>query len=249
MSHNAIAASGVCKRFDGQFALDGLSLSVAAGEFFGLVGGNGAGKTTLIKCILDFCHMDDGTIEIFGRRRADVQARAALAYLPERFSPPHFLTGREFLRTMAQFYDNPWDNAAAEELSIGLDMEPTALDKPIRALSKGMTQKLGLAASLLSGRALLLLDEPMSGLDPQARILLKRRLVRLKQQQGTTLFFNTHLLADVAEICDRMGVLHRGRLCFVGTPTACMTRYGGATLEESYLHCIQAETASRAPAL
>ena len=240
MTSYAIEATGVCKRFDDQLALDGLDLRVATGEFFGLVGGNGAGKTTLIKCILDFCHMESGTIHIFGLEHHVVQARAALAYLPERFSPPHFLTGREFLRYMAKFYDNTWDNAAAEALSRGLDMQPTALDKPVHALSKGMAQKLGLAASLLSDKALLLLDEPMSGLDPQARILLKRRLIHLKQSHGTTVFFNTHLLADVAEICDRMGILHHGRLRFVGTPAACLAQYGGTTLEEAYLHCIQA---------
>ncbi|MEO5362299.1 MAG: ABC transporter ATP-binding protein [Magnetococcus sp. DMHC-8] len=236
----AIDVKTVRKHFGTQVALDGLDLAVVRGEFFGLVGGNGAGKTTLIKCILDFCQLDGGEIHIFGLNRSVVQARAPLSYLPERFSPPHFLTGREFLRTMADLYGNIWENAAAEEVSLALDMEPTALDKPIRTLSKGMTQKLGLAACLLSGKALLLLDEPMSGLDPQARILLKRRLLHLKQVQGTTVFFNTHLLADVAEICDRMGILHRGRLRFVGTPTDCLAHFGGATLEEAYLRCIQA---------
>ncbi|MBF0582685.1 MAG: ABC transporter ATP-binding protein [Magnetococcales bacterium] len=240
MNDAAIAVTGVCKAFDSQIALDGVELEIMPGEFFGLVGGNGAGKTTLIKCILDFCQLDQGTIHLFGLNHRLVQARAPLSYLPERFNPPHFLSGREFLRTMAKFYGNPWHDTAAEELAVALDMEPSAWDKPIRALSKGMTQKLGLAASLLSGKALLLLDEPMSGLDPQARILLKRRLLHLKQSAGTTLFFNTHLLADVAEICDRMGILHRGRLHFVGTPTTCLTQYGGASLEEAYLRCIQA---------
>ncbi|MEO5350592.1 MAG: ABC transporter ATP-binding protein [Magnetococcus sp. YQC-3] len=240
MNQPAITARSVRKTFSGQVALDLQTLEVAPGEFFGLVGGNGAGKTTLIKCILDFCQLDAGEIQLFGLDRALVQSRRGLAYLPERFNPPHFLTGREFLRTMAEFYGNPWDNAAAEEVTLALAMEPAALDKPMRALSKGMTQKLGLAACLLSGKALLLLDEPMSGLDPQARILLKRRLLYLKESLGTTLFFNTHLLADVAEICDRMGVLHQGRLRFVGTPNACLAEYGGETLEEAYLHCIQA---------
>ena len=241
MTGNAIEATGVCKTFDGQTALDALNLRVEEGTFFGLVGGNGAGKTTLIKCILDFCQLDAGSIRLFGVDRALVHSRQRLAYLPERFSPPHFLTGREFLRYMAKLYGNPWDNEAAEEISTALDMVPTALDKSIRALSKGMTQKLGLAACLLSGKSLLLLDEPMSGLDPQARILLKRRLLHLKQTCGTTLFFNTHLLVDVAEICDRMGILHRGHLRFVGSPAACMEQYGGTTLEDAYLRCIQAE--------
>ena len=239
MNSMAIEVKAVSKRFDTQVAMEDLDLEILPGEFFGLVGGNGAGKTTLIKCILEFCQLDGGTIRLFGMDRSLVQARAPLSYLPERFNPPHFLTGREFLRTMAQLYGNGWDNAAAEETSIALDMEPSALDKPIRALSKGMTQKLGLAACLLSGKALLLLDEPMSGLDPQARILLKRHLLHLQQASGTTVLFNTHLLADVAEICDRMGILHRGRLRFVGTPDACLAQYGGTSLEEAYLRVIQ----------
>lgn len=244
MSVSAITTTGVSKKFGQQMALDNLDLSIAEGEFFGLVGGNGAGKTTLIKCILDFCQLEAGTIELFGIDRALVHSRQCLAYLPERFSPPHFLTGREFLRYMAKLYGNSWDNAAAEEVSSALDMDPVALDKSIRALSKGMTQKLGLAACLLSGKALLLLDEPMSGLDPKARILLKRRLLSLKEACATTLFFNTHLLVDVAEICDRMGILHAGHLQFIGTPAACLQQYGGTTLEEAYLRCIQTEGSS-----
>ena len=239
MSISAIRAKSVLKKFGSQTALNLLDLTVESGTFFGLVGGNGAGKTTLIKCILDFCHLDSGEITLFGKDRALTQSRNRLAYLPERFSPPHFLTGREFLHTMAKLYNNTWNSSEAEEVSLALDMDPTALDKPIRALSKGMTQKLGLAASLMSGRDLLLLDEPMSGLDPQARLVLKRRLQRLKSEHGTTLFFNTHLLADVAEICDFMGVLHAGVLLFVGTPQDCLDTYGGATLEEAYLRCIQ----------
>lgn len=235
---SAISARNVSKKFNDQKVLDNLNLSIVEGEFFGLVGGNGAGKTTLIKCILDLCHLDDGEVSLFGVDRALVHSRARLAYLPERFSPPHFLTGREFLRYMAKLRGLSWDDDAAEEVSMALDMAPTTLDKPIRTLSKGMTQKLGLAACLLSGKSLLLLDEPMSGLDPQARLLLKRRLLSLKACE-TTLFFNTHLLVDVAEICDRMGILHGGRLCFVGTPAACLEQYGGTTLEDAYLHCIQ----------
>ncbi|MBF0460688.1 MAG: ABC transporter ATP-binding protein [Magnetococcales bacterium] len=240
MAGDAIVVRGVCKKFADQRVLDRLDLRVVPGELFGLVGGNGVGKTTLLQCILDFLPLDGGEIQIFGVAHTVVRARIPVSYLPERFNPPPFLTGREFLHTMARFYGNPWNAVVTEEMSGALALDPVALDQPIRTLSKGMTQKLGLAACLLSGKAVLLLDEPMSGLDPQARILLKRRLLHLQQAQGTTVLFNTHLLADVAEICDRMGILHRGQLCFVGTPAACLAHHGGTTLEEAYLRAIQA---------
>ncbi|MEO5339652.1 MAG: ABC transporter ATP-binding protein [Magnetococcus sp. MYC-9] len=239
MAGLAIEAKAVRKSFADQQVLDGLDLGLLQGELFALVGGNGAGKTTLIKCILDFCPLDGGEIRIFGVDRSLIRARAPLAYLPERFLPPHFLTGREFLRTMAHFYGVSWQEDGAEAVCLDLDMEPSALGRPIRTLSKGMTQKLGLAACLMSGKALLLLDEPMSGLDPRARTLLKKQLLRLKES-ATTVFFNTHLLADVAEICDRMAVLHRGRLSFIGTPDECQTTFGGDSLEEACLRCMDA---------
>lgn len=241
MHGNAMEIRGVAKKFGHHVALDTLHLTVSAGEFFGLVGGNGAGKTTLIKGILGLYPFDTGHVRIFGVDHLLVHARRHVAYLPERFHPPRFLAGYEFLRHMTRLHGRVWDRHAAEAISVALDMAASTLNKPVRTLSKGMTQKLGLAACLLSNKPLLLLDEPMSGLDPKARVLLKRHLFDQKRKAGTTLFFNTHLLADVAEMCDRMGILNRGGLCFVGTPDDCLTRYGGATLEEAYLRCIQAD--------
>jgi ABC-2 type transport system ATP-binding protein len=238
----AIQFVSVTKRFGSQQVLKGISLSTAPGEFLGLVGVNGAGKTTLIKCLLDFAEPDAGTIDIFGLTHRQPQARRTMAFLPERFVPPYFLTGGDFLRYMARFYGTPFDAAAAAETVSGLDMDPAALDKPVRALSKGMAQKLGLVAALLSGKDLLVLDEPMSGLDPKARALFKRRLLALKAC-GRTLFFSTHMLPDVQELCDRMAVLHEGNLAFVGSPDEFRERYGVENLEEAYLRCVSPERA------
>jgi ABC-2 type transport system ATP-binding protein len=125
----------------------------------------------------------------------------------------------------------------AEAVLQALDLDGGVLAQPVRTYSKGMTQKLGLAASFLSGRALYVLDEPMSGLDPKARALLKRYLQGMKKE-GRTLFFSSHTLADVEEICDRMAILHQGELRFVGTPAEHCQHFNAATLEQAFLNCI-----------
>jgi ABC-2 type transport system ATP-binding protein len=234
----ALRFDGVSKRYGQAVALQGLSLTVGRGEAFGLAGMNGAGKTTLIKCLLDFCALDAGRIEVFGVSHRFTSARSRLAFLPERFIPPYYLTGRDFLRYMLTLYGVGYVQAPVEETLRALDLDLSALVKPVRAFSKGMTQKLGLAACLLSGRELLVLDEPTSGLDPKARALLKQRL-RALRASGSTIFFTSHALADVEEICDRMAVIHRGELCFAGSPAELQAEHGAATLEQAFLARIE----------
>jgi ABC-2 type transport system ATP-binding protein len=237
MSDIALRFAQVEKRYAGVPALNRFSLEVRRGEFFGLVGVNGAGKTTLIKCLLDFCDADAGAIEIFSVPHSATAARARLAYLPERFNPPFYLTGRDFLRYMLKLYRAPYDESEVGRVFSALDLELSALDRPARSYSKGMTQKLGLTACLLSGKDLYVLDEPTGGLDPKARALLKGQLAALKRA-GRTVFFTSHALADVAELCDRMAVLHAGQLRFAGTPLELAGRYGAPDLERAFLSCI-----------
>ena len=218
--------------------LRALSLSVRRGECFGLVGKNGAGKTTLIKCLLDFCDIDGGAIHLLGIPHRENRARHSLAFLPESFLPPHALTGRDFLQYMMALRELPYVEAAARAMCVALDLDPQALARQARGYSKGMTQKLGLAACFLSQAELFVLDEPMSGLDPRARALLKRQLALLKQA-GKTVFFSSHVLADVEEICDRMAILHDGQLAYIGTAVDCRAQFHGATLEEAYLAAIE----------
>lgn len=237
MSDIALRFAGVGKSYGRVAALSELSFEVQRGEFFALVGVNGAGKTTLIKCLLDFCDADAGGIEVFGVPHRATAARARLAFLPERFNPPFYLTGRDFLRYLCKLHGARYDDAVVTRLFAALDLELSALDRLARTYSKGMTQKLGLAASLLSGKDLYVLDEPMGGLDPKARALFKHELAALKRA-GRTVFFTSHALADVAEMCDRMAVLHGGRLRFAGTPHELTGRYGAADLERAFLACI-----------
>jgi len=239
MSDLALRFDRVGKTYAGMSALDDFSLEVRRGEFIALVGVNGAGKTTLLKCLLDFCDADRGAIEIFGIQHRQTAARARLAYLPERFNPPFFLTGRDFLQYMLRLYREPYDESRALAMFSALDLDPAALSRSARTYSKGMTQKLGIAACLLSGKALYVLDEPAGGLDPKARAMFKSELRALRNNE-TTVFFTSHSLADVAELCDRMVVLHGGRLRYAGTPDELSRRHGGADLESAFLNCIEA---------
>ena len=207
----AVRVAGLVKRFGKREALSGVDLEVAPGEAFGLVGANGAGKTTLLKCMLDFCAFEAGRIEIFGAPSAEARARARLAYVPERFLPPHYLRGREFLELTVRLGGGAYSEDAARALLGELALETESLEQPVRELSKGMTQKLGLAGGFLLARELIVLDEPMSGLDPMGRKKVFDLILKLKEE-GKTIFFSSHILNDVERLCDRALILINGSL-------------------------------------
>jgi ABC-type multidrug transport system ATPase subunit len=236
----AVRVRGLAKRYGRVLALDGVDLEIARGEAFGLVGANGAGKTTLIRCLLDLAAPDAGRVELFGVAARAAASRRRVSYLPERFVPPHYLRGDEYLRAMLELMGERYRPQAAAALCEELELEHAALGRPVRALSKGMTQKLGLAACFLADRELYVLDEPMSGLDPVARIAVKSVLRRLAGERRT-LLFTSHVLSDVEELCSSIAVLHRARLRFQGAPRVLCARYGEAGLERAFMKCIRDE--------
>ncbi|WP_235211683.1 ABC transporter ATP-binding protein [Janthinobacterium sp. RA13] len=240
MNACAIEFHNVHLQLAGSAVLRGVDLQVRTGELFGLVGVNGAGKTSLLKCLLDFCAPERGNITIFGQPHRHSAARQPLSFLPERFQAPHYLTGGDFLRYLARLHDARPDAHAVRQTLDALELAPDALLRPAREYSKGMMQKLGLAACLLSGKQQLVLDEPMSGLDPKARAQFKQ-VLRQARAQGRGALLTSHALADVEELCDRMAILHAGRIVFTGTPAECRARHGGAedaSLEQAFLNCI-----------
>ena len=239
----ALRAEGLVKRFGARRVLEGVALEVAAGAAVGLVGVNGAGKTTFIKCALDLCDFDAGSVEIFGVPSREAAARARLAYVPERFQPPYYLLGREFLEMTLALAGARFELARALALAAELELEPQALERPVRQLSKGMTQKLGLAGCFLLERDLYVIDEPMSGLDPAGRVVVKSVLARLNRS-GRALFFTSHVLSDVEELCSTIAVLDRGTVRFHGAPAELCARYGGQSLERAFLSCIRTEARS-----
>jgi ABC-2 type transport system ATP-binding protein len=240
---SAFRAEGLVKRFGARRALDGVGMEVAPGAAMGLAGANGAGKTTFIKCALDLCAADAGRVEIFGLDSRLAAARARLAYLPERFVPPYYLLGREFLAMTLELSGAAFERGRAEALAAELELDPQALERPVRQLSKGMTQKLGLAACFLQQRDLYVLDEPMSGLDPAGRVAVKSVLARL-HRGGSALLFTSHVLSDVEELCSTITVLDGGAVRFHGAPAAMCQRFGEASLERAFLRCVRTDGAA-----
>lgn len=237
MTPSALRFDQVDFGYAGAPVLQGVDLEVHAGECFGLVGINGAGKSSLIKCLLDFCPLDSGKIAIAGLSHRQPMAREPISFLPERFAPPYYLTGADFLTYMLKLQGKPYHLPQALAILAALDLAPQALDQTVRDYSKGMTQKLGLAACLLADKQIYILDEPMSGLDPKARSLLKQ-LLRQLGNTGRTRFLTLHALADVEELCDRFAILHNGIIQFVGTPQACCEAYQADNLEQAFMTCI-----------
>lgn len=239
----AIHAQGVHKNYLSNHVLRGFDLAVPAGKSFGCAGVNGAGKSTFLKCLLDFCYYTAGTISIFGEPSAKYSSRMRLGFLPERFYPPYYLNGRQFIKFVLSLNRAEYQEQKTIAMLEALDLDLDTLKKPVRLFSKGMTQKLGLASVFLLERELYILDEPMSGLDPKARALLKRKLKEI-HTVGSTIFFTSHSLSDIEEVCEEMAVLHGGRVCFTGKPQTLLGERGGSdSLEEAFLKIIAEEPA------
>jgi len=247
--HPALQASEVHKHYGttkARPALAGVSLQVHPGECLALLGMNGAGKTTLIKCLLDLAAPTSGTLSLFGQDHSRPLAREQLAYVPERFSPPGWLHARDYFRLAARLHGLTFPQPGLIGMLAELDLEENILDRPMRECSKGMAQKIGLAAAFLARRRLLVLDEPMSGLDPLSRIRVREQL-RLQSGAGCAVLMSTHSLADVQDLADRVAILHAGSLRFIGTVDEWLTQHGPGGMEEAYLSVVQA--ARQNPAL
>lgn len=229
--------AGLSKSFGDKRVLDAIDLSLQEGEILGLIGLNGVGKTTMIKIILNLLTPDAGAASLFGVPVSEVASRRTISYLPEKFQPSAYLSGSEYLSLTLSYYRKTYDKDAARDMAQALDLDPAALDKRVSSYSKGMGQKLGLVGAFLVDQPLLILDEPMSGLDPRARIMLKQQLLRMKAQ-GKTIFFSSHILADIDEICDRIAILHNTNIIFVGTPVAFKAQHSHTSLEQAFLAAI-----------
>jgi ABC-2 type transport system ATP-binding protein len=192
--------------------LKGITFAVREGEIFGYLGPNGAGKTTTIKCLLGLIRPDAGTIEILGRSHLSPRSREPLGFLPENPYFYDYLTAREFLSFTADLFGigRPEKNERIAKLLALVGLERAA-DLPLRKYSRGMLQRAGLAQALINEPKLVILDEPLGGMDPIGRKEIRDIIVRFKDQ-GRTVFFTSHILQDIEMICDRVAIIVGGRI-------------------------------------
>jgi len=222
-------------------ALGGVSFSLANGETLGLIGATGAGKSTCIKLVMDFIRPDQGSITVFDDQPRNHLLRRRIGYLPETASFPANLTVLDMLRYTGATCQMPpkaiRDKGA--KLLTRLNLWE-ARKRPLRDYSKGMQQRANFAIALLHDPELLILDEPMSGLDPIGRADILALILELKQQ-GRSILFCSHILEDVDRVAGRVLLLHQGKSLFEGAPAALCEQTGRATLADGFLKLVQGE--------
>jgi ABC-2 type transport system ATP-binding protein len=200
-------------------SLKNCSLTVYQGETFGLLGPNGAGKTTLLKTLLGIVRPTSGRAWLLGNPIGDTKVKQRIGYLPENAYFYDYLTGWEFLQFVAGLFEIP-ANLQQQRIPLLLDLvglsKVAAKKKQLRQYSKGMLQRIGMAQALINDPEVVFLDEPMSGLDPMGRYQIREIILSLKSQ-GKTIFFNSHILSDVEQICDRIAILAEGDLICTGS--------------------------------
>jgi ABC-2 type transport system ATP-binding protein len=236
----AVAVRGLRYAFGATVAVDGVDLTVEPGEVFGLLGPNGAGKTTTIRAITTLLPVPAGTVEVFGLdvHQRKMAVRRLIGYVPQMLSADAALSGRENVALFARLFDVPRANRKAlvgEAIdAMGL---ADAADRPAGTYSGGMIRRLELAQALVSSPRLLILDEPTIGLDPVARTGVWERIADVRARTGMTVLLTTHYMEEAQEYCDRVALMHQGRIRAQGTPAelvAGLDGGGGASLEDVF---------------
>lgn len=223
-------------------ALTDLSFSVHKGKTLGLIGANGAGKSTSIRLMMDFIRPDKGTIRILDRPASDLSQRNQIGYLPESASFPANLTVLDLLRFTGTTcgLSSELKKERSESLLNNLDLWD-ARRKPLRSYSKGMQQRANFALALLNDPQLLILDEPMSGLDPMGRKKIIDLIHQLKEE-GKTILFCSHILEDVDQLVDNILLLHKGKKLFYGAPAELLESENKKSMAEAFVSMVNRET-------
>jgi ABC-2 type transport system ATP-binding protein len=236
----ALQFDGVWKRYATVEALRGVTFGVGAGEIVGLLGPNGAGKTTAMKISIGIVRPDAGMVRLLGQEMTPdaTELKRSLGYVPENPSLYEFLTAAEYLDFLADMYGLPTDGRAERVQSFLVALELVGHENSMMSgFSQGMKQKVALIGALLHRPRLLVLDEPLNGLDPRSARLVKELLTTLAHREGVGVLFSTHVLEIAEAICDRLVIVHRGAVVASGTVAALRARAGlpGSGLEEVFL--------------
>jgi ABC-2 type transport system ATP-binding protein len=223
--------------FGDTVAVDGVDLAVQPGEILGLLGPNGAGKTTTIRAITSLLPVPAGTIEVFGAdvTRRPMAVRRAIGYVPQLLSADGTLTAAQNVALFARLYDVPrrQRRAAVAEVLDAMGLSDVA-DRPVQTFSGGMIRRLELAQALVSSPRLLILDEPTIGLDPVARVGVWERITDVRERTGMTVLVTTHYMAEAQQWCDRVALMHRGRIRALDSPAALIAQVGGDSLDDVF---------------
>ncbi|MET7654599.1 MULTISPECIES: ATP-binding cassette domain-containing protein [unclassified Streptomyces] len=218
---DAVACTQLAYAFGDTKAVDGLDLTVREGEVFGLLGPNGAGKTTAIRCITTLLPVPSGLVRVFGHdaARDRMAVRRLLGYVPQQLSADSGLTGRENVILFARVFDvSRRERAERVAQALGAVGLTDAADRLAGTYSGGMVRRLELAQALVSAPRLLILDEPTIGLDPIARTGVWDHITAVREATGMTVLVTTHYMDEADQYCDRVGLMHRGRIRALGTP-------------------------------
>jgi ABC-2 type transport system ATP-binding protein len=229
------------RRFGALTAVDELTISVADGEMFGLLGPNGAGKTTAIKMLTTLLPPSSGSAQVAGfdivHGAADV--RRSIGYVPQMLSADGSLTGYENLLIFAKLYDVPRrERETRVRNALGFMGLADAAGKLVREYSGGMIRRLEIAQSMLHRPRVLFLDEPTVGLDPLGRKTVWEHIEQLRKDYGTTIFLTTHLMEEADILCNRVAIMHLGKVAAIGSPAALKAALGGngVTLNDVFIH-------------
>jgi ribosome-dependent ATPase len=237
----AIEAEGLTRRFGDFVAVDHVSFRIGRGEIFGFLGSNGCGKTTTMKMMTGLLPVTEGTAKLFGKPMGadDMEARQNVGYMSQAFSLYSELTVRQNLELHAHLYHLPAKEVERRiaELLERYDLKDAADAKP-ESLPLGVKQRLQLAVAVLHRPPILILDEPTSGVDPVARDAFWRTLIDLSRNDGVTIFLSTHFMNE-AERCDRISLMHRGRVLAVGMPKDLVRERGSASLEDAFISYLE----------
>jgi lipooligosaccharide transport system ATP-binding protein len=231
---NAVEGRGLYKAYGDLVAVDRIDFDVRERECFGFLGPNGAGKTTTMKMIYGLAAVDEGDLRVLGldarRQRREVKAR--IGVVPQEANLDWDLTVRENLVQQALYYGSRLDGRLDELLELA-QLSQRAESKP-RELSGGMKRRLLIARALINNPELIVLDEPTTGLDPQARLAVWDLLDRLKSE-GVTLILTTHYMEEAERICDRLAIMDHGKIAIWGSPAELLERYGQSNLEGVFI--------------